>query len=211
VDPHKQTLIDLKYHVEKLKADGHEVLIFMDANQTEEQVYQTPTNNEKIATKKGFRVDGSIDGSLQSFIQNCGLINVLRRMHKGVIPNTHARGSSQIDFPLITSGIYDHVVDVGLVDRSILQSEHSGMFVDLRIEGIFGQHADKLAPHQFRNLKLDDPRISDKYRNILHKQFENHNVYRLVKGISIRCKYETSNLMDETIYEKLDANILEAR
>jgi hypothetical protein len=32
VDPHKQTLIDLQYHVEKLKADGHEVLIFMDAN-----------------------------------------------------------------------------------------------------------------------------------------------------------------------------------
>jgi hypothetical protein len=45
VDPHKQTLIDLKYHVEKLKTDGHEGLIFMDTNQTEEQVYQTPTHN----------------------------------------------------------------------------------------------------------------------------------------------------------------------
>jgi predicted AAA+ superfamily ATPase len=33
VDPHKQTLIDLQYHVEKLKTDVHEVLIFMDANQ----------------------------------------------------------------------------------------------------------------------------------------------------------------------------------
>jgi predicted AAA+ superfamily ATPase len=38
VDPHKQKLIDLQYHVEKLKADVHEVLIFMDANQAEEQV-----------------------------------------------------------------------------------------------------------------------------------------------------------------------------
>jgi hypothetical protein len=36
VDPHKQTLIDLQYHVEKLKAYGHELLIFMDANQSEE-------------------------------------------------------------------------------------------------------------------------------------------------------------------------------
>jgi hypothetical protein len=35
VDPHKQTLIDLQYHVDKLKTDGHEVLIFMDANQAE--------------------------------------------------------------------------------------------------------------------------------------------------------------------------------
>jgi hypothetical protein len=33
VDPHKQTLIDLQYFIEKLKATGHEVLISMDANQ----------------------------------------------------------------------------------------------------------------------------------------------------------------------------------
>jgi hypothetical protein len=68
VEPHKQTLIDLQYHVEKLEEDGHEVLIFMDANQAEEQVYQAQTHNEKYVTQKGFHVDGSIDGSLQSFI-----------------------------------------------------------------------------------------------------------------------------------------------
>jgi hypothetical protein len=78
VDPHKQTLIDLQYHVEKLKADGHEVLIFIDANKAEEQVYQAHTHNEKFVTHKGFHVDGSVDGSLQSFIQDGGLINVLR-------------------------------------------------------------------------------------------------------------------------------------
>jgi hypothetical protein len=161
VDPHKQTLIDLQYHVEKLKAAGHEVLIFMEANQAEEQVYQAQTHNEKFVTQKGFHVDGSIDRSLQSFIQNCGLIHILRRMYEGVVRNTHARGSAQIDFPLITAGLDEHVLDVGLLDRSVLQSDHSGMFVDPRIEGIFGQHPDKLAPHQFHNLKLDDPRISD--------------------------------------------------
>jgi hypothetical protein len=155
-------------------------------------------------------VDGSIDGSLQSFIQNCGLINVLRQMYEGVVPNTHARGSAQIDFPLITAGLDKHVIYVGLLYRYILQSDHPGMFVDLQIAGIFGQHPEKLSPHQFRNLKLDDPRISDKYRKILHKQFEHHNVYRPVKDISVRGKYETWNIMDETIYEKLDADISNA-
>jgi hypothetical protein len=113
VDPYKQTLIDLQYHVEKHKPDGHEVLIFMNANQAEEQVYQAPTHNEKLVTKKGFHVDGSIDGSLQSFIQNCGLVNVLQRMHGGVVPNTHRRGSAQIEFPLITYGLDKQVADVG--------------------------------------------------------------------------------------------------
>jgi hypothetical protein len=131
-------------------------------------------------------------------------------MHEGGVPNNHARGSAQIYFPLITSGQDEHVVDVGLLDRSILQSDHSVMFIDLRIEGIFGQHPDKLAPHQFRNLKIDDPRISDKYRKILHKQFEQHNVYRRVKEISVRGKDETWNPMDETIYGKLNADISES-
>jgi hypothetical protein len=70
-------------------------------------------------------------------------------MHEGVVRNTHAR---VIYFPMITYGLDKHVADVGLLDRSILQSDHSGMFVDLRIEGIFGQHPEKLAPHQFHNL-----------------------------------------------------------
>jgi hypothetical protein len=118
--------------------------------------------------------------------------------------------SVQIDFPLITAGLDEHVLYVGLIYRSVLKSYHSGMFVDLRIEGIFGQHPDKLALHQFHNLKLDDPRISDKYRKILHKQFEHHNVYRRVKNISVRGKDEMWNLLDKTIYEKLHEDILEA-
>jgi hypothetical protein len=124
--------------------------------------------------------------------------------------NTHARGSVKIDFPLLTSRLVDHVLDVGLLNRSVLQSDHSGMFVDLQIEGIFGKHPDKLAPHKFRNLKLDDPIISDKYRKILHKTFERHNVYRRVKNISLPGKESTWNLDDESEYEKLDDDILEA-
>jgi hypothetical protein len=209
VDPHKQTLIDLQHFVEKIKATEHEVLILMDAYQAEEQTYQPQYHNIKLATKKGFHVDGTIDGYLQSFMQHCGLINILRQIHEYVVPNTHTRGSVQIDFPLITVGLAEHVIDVRLLKRSVLQSDHYGIFVYLRIEGIFGQNPDKLAPHKFRNIKLDDPRISDKYRKILHKQFEHHNVYRRVKKISLRGKDSTWNIEDESVYEKLDDEIYE--
>jgi hypothetical protein len=33
LDPHKQTLIDLKYFVQKLLQGGDEVILFLDANQ----------------------------------------------------------------------------------------------------------------------------------------------------------------------------------
>jgi hypothetical protein len=68
----------LQYFVEKLKANGHEVLILMESNQAAEQTYQLQSHNIKLFTKKGFHVDGTIDGSLQTFMQNCGLINVMR-------------------------------------------------------------------------------------------------------------------------------------
>jgi hypothetical protein len=128
-------------------------------------------------------------------------------MHEGVVPNIHARGSVQIDFMLITSGLAEHVLDVRLLNRSVLQSDHSRMFVDLRIEGIFGKHPDKISPRKSRNLKLDYSRISDKYRKILHTQFEHHNIYRQVKKISLRGKDSTWNLEDESVYEKLDDDI----
>jgi hypothetical protein len=120
VDPHSQTLIDLQYFVEKVKSTGHEVLILMDANRAEEQTYQPQYHNITLVKEKGFHVDGTIDGSLQSFMQKCGLINILRQMHEDGVPNTHARGSVQIYFRLITSGLGEHVLDVGLLNRSVL-------------------------------------------------------------------------------------------
>jgi hypothetical protein len=171
VDPHIEKLIDLQYFMEKLKANGHKVLILIDANQAEEQTYQPQPHNIKLVTTKGFHVDGSLDGSLQRFMQNCSLINVLRQMHEGVVPNTHARESVQIDFTLTTSSLAEHVLDVGPINRFILQSDQSVMFFDLQIEGIFGQYPDKLAPRKFRDIKLDDPRTPEKYQKILHKQF----------------------------------------
>jgi hypothetical protein len=54
-------------------------------------------------------------------------------MKEGVVPNIHACGSVQIDFPLATVILVEHDQDVGLLDRSVLQSDHSSLFVDLRI------------------------------------------------------------------------------
>jgi hypothetical protein len=62
-------------------------------------------------------------------------------------------------------------------------------------------------PHQFRTLKLDDPRLSDAYRRVLYKQFEEHNVFDRVQVIAGRGKSSEWNLTDEQDYEKLDLDI----
>jgi hypothetical protein len=63
---------------------------------------------------------------------------------------------------------------------------------------------------QFRNLKLDDPHISDSYRKLLHKQFGCHNIYDRVQKISERGKADDWSNEDERCYQILDHNVTAA-
>jgi hypothetical protein len=116
------------------------------------------------------------------------------------------RGSSQIDFPLTSAGLREYIEKVGLLHNSVLHRDHRGIFLDLNSR-VFEKSREKVIPHQFRTLKLDDPRLSDAYRGILHKQFEEHNVYGRAQAIAGRGMTSEWNLTDEQDYEKLDLDI----
>jgi hypothetical protein len=198
MNPNHQKMIDIQYFVQDLQDKGHEIIAMIDANQPEGQYYQSQLHNEKFRTAQGFHVDGSID--------ECGLDNAITLIHDVVVPNTHMRGSSQINFPLTSAGLREYIKKVGLLDNSVLHSDHRGMFLDLNSR-LLGKSPEKVIPHQFRTLKLDNPRLSDAYRIILHTQFEEHNVFGRVQAISGRGKSSEWTLTDEQEYEKLDLDI----
>jgi hypothetical protein len=143
-------------------------------------------------------------------VANCRLTNALTDVHSEQVPNTHVRGSKQIDFALVTDGIRPCIKAIGLLDESILKSNHIAIFLDLDLLLLFGASLERLERPQFRNLKLDDPRISDSYRKLLHKQFECHNIYDRVKKISERDKADDWSNEDELSYETLDREITAA-
>jgi hypothetical protein len=195
MNPHHQTMIDIQYFVQDLQEKGHEIIVMIDANQPEGQYYHSQLHNEKIRTAQGFHVDGSIDGSIQTFMSKYGLENALTLMHDGVVPNTPMRSSSQIDSPLTSAGLRKYIEKVGILDNSVLNAR------------LFEKFPENVIPHQFRTLKLDDPRLSDAYRRILQKQFEEHDVFGRVKSIAGRGKSSEWTLTDEQDYEKLDLDI----
>jgi hypothetical protein len=80
------------------------------------------------------------------------------------------------------------------------------MFLDPNSR-LFEKIPEKVIPHQLRTLKLGDPRLSDAYRRMLHKQFEEHNVFDRVQAIAERGKTSEWILTDEQDYEKLDLYI----
>jgi hypothetical protein len=210
LDPHKQTLIDLQYFVQELQQGGNEVVLFLDANQDEYQSYRPQDPDACFKTKDGFQVDGSIDGSLRSFMANCGLTNALTDVHSEQVHNTHARGSKQIYFVLVTDGIQPCIKAVGILDESIIKSDHTAIFLDLDLLILFGVSLERLERPQFRNLKLDDPWISDSYRKLLHNKFECHNIYDRVQNISERGKADDWSNEDERCYEILYHHITAA-
>jgi hypothetical protein len=143
-------------------------------------------------------------------MDNCGLTNALTDVHSEQVPNTNVTGSKQIDFALVTDGIRPFIKAVGLLDESILKSVHRAIFLDLGLLLLFGTSLERLERPQFRNLKLDDPRISDSYRKLLHGKFECHTIYERVQKISERGKADDWSNEDERRYEVIDRDITAA-
>jgi hypothetical protein len=82
--------------------------------------------------------------------------------------------------------------------------------VDLNTAGLTGEGTEGLKNPQFRNLRLDDPRVSAAYLKILHKQFEHHNVYRRVKKLQEEANETNWDIMNEQTYEGVDKDITAA-
>jgi hypothetical protein len=179
----------------------------MDANKNETHRFQAQTYDAKSVTKHGFHVDGSIDGSLHTFMQNCGLLNVIKELNEGATPNTHNRGSQQIDF-ILASAIFiqDGIEHAGFLDPSELGSDHKGMYANLNTQALIGNPRDRLQIPQFRKLKLDDPRLSDAYIKTLHQQFVQHKVYSRVKILSEAPK-DVWDLSYEHKYEGVECDV----
>jgi hypothetical protein len=207
LSPHRQTLIDMEYFVKDLKYANQEVLIFMDANENERHRFQAQTHDVKSVTKHGFHVDGSIDGSLHTFMQNCGLLNVIKELSDGATPNTHNRGSQQINFILASARfIQDDIEHAGFLDPIVLGSDHKGMYADLNTQALIGNLRDHLQRPHFRKLKLDDLRLSDAYRKTLHQKFVQNKVYSLVKSLSEAPK-DVWDLSCEHKYEGVECDM----
>jgi hypothetical protein len=116
-------MIDLEYFTEELKTDGFEVFVFIEANKTLDHSVLSQNHDHKYKSDKGLHIDGFIDGSITTYTQNCGLINILSERHaesRVDIPNIHLRGSKQIYFVLMTAGIAPFFQSIGLLDFDVI-------------------------------------------------------------------------------------------
>jgi hypothetical protein len=207
-------MIDLEYFTEELKTDGFEVVVFIDANKPLYHRIRLHNHDHKYKSDKGFHIDGSSDGSIATYTQNCGLSNILSERHAesgAEIPNTDLRGSKQIDFVLTNAGIVLFIQSIGLLDFDVIfRNDNRTLFIDIEMEGFFGSETETLPAQLLRQLQLEDPRVATEYRKVLHRQFVHHNVFRGIKKQSESSKSGEWNMAQESKYEALDRYITRA-
>jgi hypothetical protein len=140
IDPHRQTMVDLEYFVRELRDEGHEVLVFMDANQNKSRCYRPLIHDQKFKSDTGLNIDGTIDGSLKPFVQNTGMYYILNTKHGDEnVPRSRCPGSSVINYVYVSEGFLEHVKCIGMLNFDAgFDSDHRKFFLDINFESVFG-------------------------------------------------------------------------
>jgi hypothetical protein len=164
----------------------------MDAHKNESQCYRPHNHNLKFKSEKWFNIDGTLDGSLKTFVQNSGLHNILNTKHgdENAQP-IRIPGSSVIDCVYVSEGLLSHVVGIRMLHYDAeFDSDRRTFFLDIDIDPFFGSELNNMPAPQSKQLQLDNPRIAEGYRKILPKLLTTHNIYRRVQIIVAKGKKE---------------------
>jgi hypothetical protein len=79
------------------------VAIFIDADQNDRRCYRPQEHDKHFKSDGGFNIDGRMDGSLKTFMDNMGLVNALSNKHDSEnVPPTREPGSKLIDYVLVS-------------------------------------------------------------------------------------------------------------
>jgi hypothetical protein len=188
--------------------------VFIDANEPLDHRVRSQNHDQKYKSYKGVHIDGAIDGSIAAYTRNCGMSNILSERHAesgAEIPNTHLRGSKQIDFVLKTAGIALFIKSIGLLDFDVIfLAYHRTFFIDIDMVGFFGSATETLPAQRLRQLQLEDPRFTSEYRQVLHQQIVYQSVFRRIKEHSDSSISGEWIMVQESKYEALDRDITRA-
>jgi hypothetical protein len=142
--------VDLQYFVNDLRHKEHYVDIFIDANQNEKRCYRPQGHGKQFESDSGFNIDGRIDGSLKTFIENTGLVNALNNKHgSDNVPPTWEPGSKVIDYVLVSEGLIPHITSIGMLGQdAVFARDHRYFFMDLDAVSYFRHEPDDMPEKQ---------------------------------------------------------------
>jgi len=93
---------------------------------------------------------------------------------------------------------------------SIFDSDHHPYYNDTNSKLLFSDSAHDIAPKFHRLLWLQDPKITEKYRSLVHEQFQLHKVYDKLNDLKSHADNATWQQSHTEQYQVLDNVITDA-
>jgi hypothetical protein len=174
--PRYQFIIDLQARLQELINKSYEIILCIDAN---ESIHNQLGQFSPLQFSLGKPIVGSRhNGTLATLIRTCGLCDPLRIQHPGEPPPaTYKRGKNRIVYILTTLSVMAATRRTGIFPYdSIFQCDHRACYIDLDVDRLLREVPSSIAPPQYMGLRTQDPRIVNKYIELLQKQINYHRL-----------------------------------
>jgi hypothetical protein len=208
--PRWQFIMDLQAWIENLIASQHDIILSIDAN---EAIYGLPgTYNPLLYAPDRPTVGSGHDGSLATLIRTCSLVDLLLIQHPDQPPPpTYSRGSSHIDYILISGSLLPAVQRSGILPYdSVFISDHCPTYVDFDPSILFRDITSNIALASRRGLQVQDPRIISSYHEHLRKQLDYHNLPAKIQALQDAASSTTPSPDLSTQYDMIDRLLTES-
>jgi len=182
--PRRQLVLDSQAWIEHLQREGHSIILALEAKETYDLDKDLPSPHPLVFQSGKFTIDAKHDGQFSRLISTCKLSPPLAIQHTTrPFPASHVRGTKQIDYMLLSKDILPAVINSGsLPHHSILHGDHHPYFLDFDSTLLFSDPTYEIATPPTRQLRLQDPRVIQRYREVLHDQFKIHEVEKTSKN-----------------------------
>jgi hypothetical protein len=186
-DPIQKFYTDLEDQLQKWKEEKYEIILLIDANET----------------------IGDKPGGLTSVIAKAEMIDITRHCHPHEEEiNTHARGSTQIDYILGTRGVSKVCSRAGILPfGSGYMSDHRALFVKINFEKLFSTNVQSIDSTAARKLTQATPKERKIFLQEANLHFESQNIYERLKKLRGISQDEWGKEMDEE-FEKCDTEVI---
>ena len=94
-------------------------------------------------------------------------------------PGTFNRGNRRLDSFLVSA--YLKYGDCGFLPFGLLSGDHRGIYLDVRMNSFIGYRAPPVPSHRARRLQLHDPRVLERYQEVLDGLLEKQCLYQQVR------------------------------
>ena len=144
----------------------------------ERQIKEWQLAGETILLSGDWNVD-SEDRAFCAWKKRLGLVDPIAERHGTSSPGTFNRGNRRLDSFLVSA--YLKYGDCGFLPFGLLSGDHRGIYFDVRMNSFIEYRAPPVPSHRARRLQLHDPRVLERYQEVLDGLLEKQCLYQQVR------------------------------